>query len=439
MINNLKNGEDKQFDESHDISIVENFGWVTRLASAVPAFQNKNYKLYFSGQLISLTGTWIQIVAQGWLVLKLTNSAYYLGLIAALGTLPFLFLTMFGGVIVDQFSKKRILLLTQICSMILAFILGFLTVFKVITVWEIGIIAFLMGIVNAIDSPARQSFVPEIVTKDQLASAIALNSSMFNAARVIGPGLAGILIALIDTGGAFLVNAVSYIAVILALSSMKLNITSIKKKFNPIPDIIEGISYSFSHPVIRILMILIGISSIFGWSYSTIMPIIAQNRYHVGAAGLGYLYAAVGLGAVLGTIIIAVYSKKISSMLFILGGNMMFALSLIAFSFADTIHFALPLLFFAGYGLISQFAMVNTTIQRLVKNELRGRVMSIYVLMFMGLAPIGNYEIGLLSDKFGTALAIRIGAIIVLLAGIIVNLYWNKIMLAYAGYKRNEQ
>ena len=217
--------EEDILHESQDISIGGNYSWVTRLKSAIPAFQNRNYKLYFFGQLISLTGTWLQVVAQGWLVLKLTNSAYYLGLIAALSTLPSLFLTMFGGVIVDQFPKRRILILTQTSSMILAFVLGFLTVFKIITVWEIGIIAFLLGVVNAIDAPARQSFVPEIVNKEQLASAIALNSSMFNAARVIGPSLAGILIALIGTGGAFIVNGVSYIAVIIALLSMKINWT----------------------------------------------------------------------------------------------------------------------------------------------------------------------------------------------------------------------
>ncbi len=431
--------EEEIVDENHEIVHLENFGWVTKIGSAIPAFQNRNYKLYFSGQLISLTGTWLQVVAQGWLVLKLTNSAYYLGLIAALSTLPSLFLTMFGGVIVDQFPKRRILILTQTSSMILAFVLGFLTVFKIITVWEIGIIAFLLGVVNAIDAPARQSFVPEIVNKEQLASAIALNSSMFNAARVIGPSLAGILIALIGTGGAFIVNGVSYIAVIIALLSMKINISFIRKKVNPIAAIKEGVRYSFSHPIIRTLMIIIGVCAVFGWSYSTILPIIAQNKFHVGAAGLGYLYAAIGLGAILGTIIIAIYSKMISPLLFIIGGNMLFASSLIAFTFVNTIHFALPLLFLAGFGLISQFAMINTTIQRLVKNELRGRVMSIYVLMFIGLSPIGNYEVGLLSDKVGTEIAIRIGASIVLLTGITVLFYWNRIIIAYSEYKRNEK
>ena len=430
--------EEDILHESQDISIGGNYSWVTRLKSAIPAFQNRNYKLYFFGQLISLTGTWLQVVAQGWLVLKLTDSAYYLGVIAALSSLPSLFLTIFGGVIVDQFPKKRILLLTQTSSMILAFVLGFLTVFKVITVWEIGIIAFLLGVVNAIDSPARQSFVPEIVTKEQLPSAIALNSSIFNAARVIGPGIAGILIALIDTGGAFIINGISYIAVLIALLSMKLNIPFKKKKINPFIAIKEGIAYSFSHPVIRTLMILIGVCSIFGWSYTTILPIIAQNKFHVGAEGLGYLYAAVGLGAVLGTIIIAVYSKRFSPLLFIVGGNMLFAICLLLFSFVNKIHFALPLLFVAGYGLISQFAMVNTTIQRLVKNELRGRVMSIYVLMFIGLSPLGSYQIGYLSEIIGTDIAIRISAIIVFSVGFTVFLYRRKILKAYAGFSRKK-
>ena len=234
-----------------------------------------------------------------------------------------------------------------------------------ITVWEIGLIAFFLGAVNAIDSPARHAFVPEMVNKDQLASAIALNSGIFNSARIIGPSIAGLLIVLTGTGGAFIINGISYIAVIAALLAMRMNLTVNPKKTHPILAIKEGFQYAFSHSIIRPLLILLGISAIFGWSYTTMMPVIAQNEFHLGAAGLGYLYAAAGAGSVVATLIIALTANKISSKVFIYGGNAVFALSLIAFSFIHSIHLALILLFFAGYGLISQFAMINTTIQEL--------------------------------------------------------------------------
>jgi len=432
-----KDDEEYILNESPELSMGEHAGWINGLLSAFPALQNRNYQLYFSGQLISLIGTWLQIVAQGWLVLQLTNSAFLIGLITALGTLPTLFLTLFGGVVVDQFPKRKILLFTQSSAMVLAFILGALTIFEVVTVWEIAVIAFLLGSVNAIDSPARQAFVSEMVSKEQLASAIALNSGIFNSARVIGPSIAGILIALIGTGGAFVVNGISYIAVIIALMAMRINFNPIRKKVNAIKAIREGLSYSFSHPIIRTLILFTGVSSIFGWSYTTIMPVIAKNEFHLGAAGLGYLYAATGLGSVLATVLIALFSKRISPLWFIVGGNSLFAISLILFTFTTTLSIALLLLFFAGLGLLSQFAMMNTVIQSLVKSELRGRVMSIYVFMFLGLTPFGNFEVGWLSEKVSSGFAIRLGAIIVFLFGIFVFLYRNKIRDGYEIYKKN--
>ena len=428
--------EEYILSESPEINMGEHGGWLNSFLSAFPALQNKNYQLYFFGQLISLIGTWLQIVAQGWLVLQLTNSAFLIGLITALSTLPTLFLTLFGGVIVDQFPKKKILLFTQSSAMLLAFILGALTVAKVITVWEIGLIAFLLGSVNAIDSPARQAFVSEMVNKEQLPSAIALNSGIFNAARVIGPSVAGLLIALIGTGGAFLLNAISYIAVLVALLAMRISSTTIRKKINAIKAIKEGLNYSFTHPIIRTLIIFTGVSSIFGWSYTTIMPVIAKNEFHLGAAGLGYLYAATGLGSLLATVLIAIFSKRVSPLWFIVGGNSLFAISLILFTFTNTLSIALVLLFFAGLGLLSQFAMMNTVIQSLVKSELRGRVMSIYIFMFLGLTPFGNFEVGWLSERVSSGFAIRLGAIIVFLFGLIVFVNRNKIRNGYDIYKK---
>lgn len=433
-----KQTEEEKFiaAESPEINVGENMGWVAGIASAFPALQNREYKLYFSGQLVSLIGTWLQIVAQGWLVLKLTNSAFQVGFVTALSTFPSLFLALFGGVIVDYFPKKNILLFTQTTAMILAFLLGILTILNVIAVWQISIIAFLLGVVNAVDAPARQAFVSETVTTEQLPSAIALNSGVFNAARVIGPSVAGLIIALIGVGGAFLLNGISYIAVVAALLAMKMQPNFTKKKLQAFTSIKEGLSYSFTHPILRTLIIFTGVSSVFGWSYTTIMPVIAQDEFHLGAAGLGYLYAASGLGSLLATFMISIFSKKISPMVFIFGGNTLFAVSILLFSFTTDLHFALPLLFFSGFGLLSQFAMMNTTIQQIVKSEFRGRVMSIYILMFVGLTPLGSFEVGLLSEKMGTDFAIRTGAAIVFLFGLVLFAYRNKIIASYEGYKK---
>ena len=390
MPDKLSPDEMNIISESPEISVGENSGWVRNIAHSFPALQNRNYKLYFSGQLVSLIGTWLQVVAQGWLVLKLTNSAYLIGLTAALATLPSLLFTLLGGVIVDWFPKKKILLFTQGSAMVLAFILGGLTVAHIITIEEICVLAFLLGTVNAIDAPARQAFVPEMVNREELTSAIALNSGAFNTARVIGPGVAGLLIALVGTGGAFIINGLSYIAVIIALLKMNTPERPMQKKTDALKAIKQGFAYSFSHPVIRTLIVFTAVSSVFGWSYTTVMPLIAQNEFHSGAAGLGYLYAATGLGALMATFLIAGFAKRVAPIVFIAGGSMLFAVSLILFSYTTNFTLALVLLFFAGLGLLSQFAMMNTRIQSLVKSEFRGRVMSIYVFMFVGLSPLGG-------------------------------------------------
>lgn len=397
-----------------------------KILTLFPAFKNRNYRLYFIGQLVSLIGTWLQIVAESWLVLTLTNSAFLIGLVAACATLPTLFLSLFGGVIVDRFSKKKILLVTQTASMVLAFIYGMLTVFHLINIWEIAGLAFLLGIVTSLDSPARQAFTVELVDRPHLASAITINSAMFNGARVIGPGVAGILIALFGPGGAFLINAASYIAGIIGIYNVKIEEKKEENHAHPIQALKEGLSYTFSHPVIRSLIFLSSIISIFGWSYATIMPFIAKNYLHVGAAGLGYLYSVAGLGALASVLIISIFRKKISATSFISGGAVLFAISIIGFTFARSVNAAIPFLLLTGVGLLSSFAMINTTIQRHVEDKYRGRVLSIYVLSFMGLLPLGNFEIGWVSERFGPENAIRFGAVIVLFAATAYFLSRNK-------------
>jgi MFS family permease len=412
--------------------------WIKKIISAFPALANKNYRLYFWGQLISLSGTWLQIVAQGWLVLHLTTSPYIIGLIAACATLPSLLFTLFGGVIVDRFSKKKVLLCTQIIAMLLAFALGILTLLGWVTLIHIGAIAFLLGTVNAIDAPARQSFVIEIANKEQLPSAIALNSGVFNAARALGPGVAGILIATIGTGGAFIINGISYIAVITALLLMKIKSEIAIQKTHPITAIKEGLSYSYKHPVIRTLLIFAGLVSVFGWSYTTLLPLIAKNVFMVGAKELGYFYVATGTGSLIAAILVALASKKITTTLLIIGGNCLFTIGLFLFTLTTNFYIALVLLFFVGAGLVGMASTINLTIQKMVKNEFRGRVMSIYVLMFIGFIPIGNFQIGYVSEHFGTSIAIQLGSLILFVFGILLLLAKNKIRSGFNEYKQNE-
>lgn len=407
--------------------------------SAFPALRNRNYRIFFSGQFISVIGTWLQIVAQGWLVLQLTNSPFTIGLIAALATTPSLLFSLFGGVVVDRFNRKTILYLTQTANMVLALTLGTLTILDMVNLPVIGTIAFLMGTVNAIDAPARQAFVSTVVSKDQLASAIALNSGIFNAARAIGPAIAGILIASVGSGPAFILNGFSYLAVLVALRFVDHHETISANHLNPLQAIKEGIQYSFTHPLIRVLIIFTGVLSVFGWSYSTMIPVIAKTIYQLQAKGLGYMYTATGLGSLLATFLVGAYSRKISPTLFIIGGNVIFTLSLIVFSFSTSLYMALPLLFFIGMGLLCQAATMNTLIQTVVRNEFRGRVMSLYVLMFLGFAPLGNFEIGFISEHAGISFALALNAVIVLSFGLLVFTFRNKIRTAYTIYKKNHQ
>ena len=432
----LSKEEEYILDESSEISVGEK-PFIGKIADIFPALKNKNYRYFFLGGLVSLIGTWLQIVAEGWLVLKLTNSPFLIGLVAAAATVPTLLFSLFGGVIVDRYPKKKILIFTQTASMILALIYGVLTVLGLINISEIITLAFLLGTVTALDMPARQAFNVELVGKEDLSSAISLGAGAFNAARVIGPSIAGIIIAVWGSGGAFILNGLSYIAVIIALFAMDVVSVAHPSGVHPLRAIKEGVSYSAKHPVIRTLLIYAGIISIFGWSYTTLMPYIAEHTFHLGATGLGYMYAATGLGALVSTVLVSYYSKKVSSTIFIVGGNLIFSIAIILFSFTNNVIIALPFLFFAGVGLLSTFSVMNTTIQHLVEDQYRGRVMSIYTIMFLGMAPLGNLEVGFVSEHLGTLVAIRIGVIITLVFAAIVYLLRKRIAVSYQEYKNS--
>lgn len=409
-----------------------------RLLATFPAFYSKNYQLYFSGQLVSLIGTWLQNVAQGWLVFQLTQSAFWVGAVTSATMLPLFFFALFGGVLVDRYRKKHILYITQIAAMVLALLLGVLTISGQINIYDILVISFCLGVVNAIDIPARQSYVVELVGKEHLSSAIALNSGMFNAARAIGPAVAGILIALFGVGWAFILNGLSYLPVFIALYFITTPKAHLRDTHHPIKAIKKGLHYAFTHPVIKILLIFTGILSIFGWSFTTLLPVVAANVLQTDATGLGNLYVASGLGALLGAVFMSSLSDKFREENVILFGNVLFSFTIVIFAFTNSFLVALITLFISGFGLILQFSTINTTIQKLVKDELRGRVMSIYALMFGGLSFLGSFQVGYLAQRFGTGFTISLGGVLVLIFGIIIYIQKHKILARYDRYLKSD-
>lgn len=357
----------------------------------------------------------MQMVAQGWLVLELTNSALWVGIIAALNALPVLFFSLFGGFIVDKFPKKRVLFISEVSAMILALTLGILTITGVVTVLHIAILAFLLGVVNAIDMPARLSFTNEMVEKDSLSSALALNAGMFNTARIIGPMIAGYVIVSIGIGLAFVANALSFVAVLIALLFIK------EKRFvpethpHPITAIKQGVSYSISHPIIKNLLVFAGLLAVFGWSYIVIMPVIVREIFKGDASLLGFFNAFAGIGSLTAAILVSALSHKVNPWKIILSGGGILGLSLILMGLTRSTIVGAMAMFGIGFGLLLQFATINATIQHNVDNSFRGRVMSIYAFMFQGMTPFGSMEIGFLAEKFGSSIAMQVSGITVLL------------------------
>lgn len=386
--------------------------WFRRGLDTFPAFEDRNYRRYFLGQIISLAGSWLQVVAQGWLVFELTHSVFWVGFVSALSSLPVLFFGLFAGVIVDRFDTKKILYLTQILPMIFAGILGALTIFHVVTLFWISLLAFLLGVVNALDVPARQTFVARMMERKRLASAIVLNAAAFNSSRIIGPSLAGVAIALIGVGGTFLINAVSFIAVIFSLMLISVHAAPEEKEHpHPIIAIKQGLMYTFSRRELRFIMIMVAVGSIFGWSYAAILPVIAADVFHRDAAGLGSLYTAVGLGALAATLLISLFLERAGPRLFIIGGNALLACSLIAFSFVHDFAMGLALMFLTGFALIAQFSVMNSVVQHAIHDSMRGRVMSIYVMMFRGMGPFGALLLGFLGEYYGPQFGMRLMAL----------------------------
>jgi MFS family permease len=389
------------------------------MAERFSALHYRDFRLFWFGQLISLSGTWMQSVAQGWLVYSLTKSPFYLGLVAAAGSLPILLFTLIGGIAADRFRKRNLLLMTQALSIIPALLLGILTDIKLIAVWQVALLAALLGTVNAFDIPARQSFFIELVGKSNIMNAIALNSAAFNGARMIGPVIAGTAIAYIGLPACFYLNALSFIAVIIALS--KINIKGDRKVIPKgfIRDFIEGIQFIKSSPEIYSIILLIAVISLIGIPYMTFLPVFAVEVLRAGPQGFGFLVGAAGTGALSAALFLAFIRDVKKKKRFMSISALCFSFSLLAFSISRVFYLSIVALIFVGWGIVSLLATANSFIQLSVPDNLRGRAMSVYALVFLGTAPLGNSLIGILAEHVGTTTAVNISAVICIIASII--------------------
>ena len=385
------------------------------LSRTFASLQHRNYRLFFFGQLVSLIGTWMQNVAQAWLVYELTNSPFKLGVVAFCAGVPVLAFSLWAGVVADRMPKRRLLLVTQTVMMTLAFILAADMFLGTIQWWHVTILAFMLGTANAFDAPARQAFVVEMVGRKELMNAIALNSAMFNSARIIGPALAGVTLAAVGTAWCFVLNGVSFLAVIagLALMDVKPYVGAASTE-SPFKQMREGVSYIWHNPTVRPLITLVAVSNMFAMGYYALLPALAQDVLHAGTVGYGLMSTAVGVGALFAALVIASLGNYQRKGLMLTAGNLLFPIMVLAVSLSKSFHLTMGLLMVAGLGFMTQNATANTLVQTTVPDGLRGRVMSAYMMVFQGLFPIGSLIAGSVAEKFGVPAGAAFGGTIAL-------------------------
>ena len=394
----------------------------------IRSLRHRNFQLFFSGQLISLIGTWMQNVAQSWLVYRLTGSSLLLGTVSFAGQIPVFPMAPLAGMVADRWNRRTIVIITQTASMVLAFLLAALTLTKRITVWEIVLLAALLGVVNAFDIPARQSFLVEMVGREDLMNAIALNSSIFNSARIIGPGIAGILVASIGEGWCFFANAVSYIAVIAGLFMMKIPPRQAERAIKSAFDhIAEGFRFVRKTAPIRALLLILGLVSLVGMPYTVLMPVFAKNVLHGDATTLGVLGSASGIGALIGALALASRTRVHGLGRWVWIACASFGAFLILFSLSHWYAASALLLVPVGFSLMTQMGATNTLVQSMVPDRLRGRTMAVYSMMFMGMAPLGAILAGAAADRIGAPTTVAVGGAISIAAAIVFARHLPKI------------
>jgi len=375
------------------------------------ALRHRNYRFFFGGQSISLVGTWMQQAAMSWMVYRLTNSAFLLGIVGFSGQIPAFFLTPFAGVIADRYNRHRVLIVTQTLAMLQALILSVLVLTNRITVGQIVALSIFLGLVNSFDIPVRQAFTVEMIEeREDLGNAIALNSSMVNAARLIGPSLAGIIIAVLGEGICFLLNGVSYIAVIGSLLAMKIAPRKIKPPdTHVLHELKEGFVYAFNSTPIKFILILLSLVSLMGVPYQVLMPVFARDIFHGGSITLGFLMAMSGIGALTGAIYLAGRKSVIGLGKIIPLFSGLFGLAVIAVALSGVLWFSMPVICVAGFAMMVQMAASNTVLQTIVEEDKRGRIMGLFTMAFMGMVPFGNLLAGSLASKIGAPNTLLLG------------------------------
>jgi MFS family permease len=379
---------------------------------SIRALRHRNFRLFFGGQLISLIGTWMQSVAQSWLVYSLTGSTMLLGLVGFASQIPVFLLAPIGGVVADATSRHRVVVATQASAMLLASILATLTISGHIEIWHIFVLASLLGVVNAFDIPARQSFIVEMVGREDLVNAIALNSSIVNGARLVGPAVAGVLVSLVGEGWCFAANALSYIAVIVGLLWMDVPRRVIEPRAgSALHSVGEGFSFVAGTPPVRSLMLLLGLVSLMGMPYTTLMPVFADRILGAGVGGLGVLMGMSGAGALIGALALAAKRSLRGLGRWVAWSSAAFGAGLILFSLSRSFWLSAVLLVPVGCSMMVQMASSNTLIQSMVPDHLRGRVMSIYSMMFMGMAPFGALMSGAIAHRLDAPPTVALGGV----------------------------
>ena len=384
------------------------------LAGTFRSLRHRNFRLYWLGQLISLVGTWMQSVAQGWLMHRLTSSPFMLGLLGFCQFTPVMLFSLMGGVLADRMDKRRLLIFTQSAMMIQAVAMAALTSLNLISPWGLLALAFLFGIVNAFDLPARQTFLVEMVGKEDLSNAIALNSAAFNAARVVGPALAGVLLATLGEDGCFWLNAASYLAVLYGLWQIHLTRAHEPAHARALDHLREGVAYAWGHEAIRNLLLLLGVTAGLGFQYMILLPVYTRDLLHAGPQVYGLLVSAFGVGSLLSAVVMTRRLDRWSLRRNLLVGLAVSGLGMVSFAWSRTVWLSAVMGLLAGFGLILYVASTNTMLQHSLEDRFRGRVMSLYTLMLIGTAPLGALLLGAVAQRFGAPAATSISALALL-------------------------
>ncbi len=407
-----------QFGQDPDLPLTAELA-PSRVPHTFRALRHRNFRLFISGQIVSLIGTWMQNVAQSWLVYRLTHSELLLGTAWFCAQIAVFALGPLGGIAADRFSRRRVVIVTQTLSMVQAFVLAALTLTGRVQVWHVLVLAGLLGVINAFDMPGRQALVIQMTSKEDLINAISLNSAVFNAARVVGPAVAGLLLAVVGEGTCFLINGVSFLAVIVSLTAMRIPPGEPRKHAPMWSHLVDGFRYAAHHSAVRRVLALMGAATLAGMPGLVLMPFFADDIFHRGSRGLGILMGAMGIGAVVGTLVLARRTRLSGLGKVMVISGLTTSACYLTFAFSPSFYLSLAIMPLIGYSVMRQMASANTTIQTLIPDEYRGRIMALYSMTVVGLGPFGSLAAGALAGRFGARATMATGGVLALVSSLV--------------------